>query len=257
MNDALLIDLGNTRLKWALASAPEQFQACAYDRKEANFSGFLAAIAELPKVAEIWLSSVAGTIGDQLIAELRLQSFSNIHVAQSIAMLAGVHNGYADPARLGVDRFLALLGARQLYPERDVLIAIAGTALTIDFLDRRGNHHGGVIAPGPSLMLQSVQQNTAKLSIDVPLDAARPDFATDTQTALALGAIRACCGVIAQQRALAQAATRNIALVLSGGAAPLLQAELQRMCGDPIMLQPALVLHGLATYRSAHNADIR
>jgi type III pantothenate kinase len=262
MNDALLIDLGNSRLKWAWSSTPDQFEAIAYDRKEPNFSEFFAAIGNLSEAMEVWLSSVAGTAGEQLTAAFLERGVSAIQTATSHRHLAGVENAYAEPARLGVDRFLGLIGVAQRYRQRDVLIAMAGTALTIDFLDHHGVHQGGVIAPGPSLMLQSLQHNTARLGVDVALTDQRPDFARDTSTAMRLGVIRACCGAIEQQLQLAKRMVgRDVQLILSGGAAPMLISELQLMLPMQsnlagIELVPALVLHGLATYRACI-ADIR
>jgi type III pantothenate kinase len=143
-----------------------------------------------------------------------------------------------------VDRFLALLAAHALAPQ-PWLIASVGTALTLDLLDARGLHRGGLIAPSPTLMRESLAARAPHLPL---AGGAVVDFAADTADALASGAIGAARALIAQSlRAGRRQLVANPALLISGGGADALcegwRVRAQRM--------PDLVLQGLRVYARA------
>src|SRR4029077_2103024 len=73
----------------------------------------------------------------------------------------GVRNGYAETWRLGADRWVAMLGAHARYPGRALWVVDVGTALTVDLLDEHGRHRGGLLVPGPALMVESLLRRTA------------------------------------------------------------------------------------------------
>ena len=85
-----------------------------------------------------------------------------------------VCNMYKTPESLGNDRLAAIIGAYSLFPGRDVLVFDAGTALTIDFLDKDGNYHGGNISPGLNMRFRALHDYTKKLFLQTQTD----DFQT-------------------------------------------------------------------------------
>lgn len=219
---ALLIDAGNSRIKWALVEAHGRpliegtlSHACA----EAD----APALAGLPAPRSAWLSNVAGAaLGERLHAwvEQRWPGLPQ-HTIRSREQQCGVRNGYREPARLGTDRWAALIGARAAYPDEDLLIATFGTATTLERLDADGYFRGGLIAPGWSLMLRSLGEHAAQLPMlnaeaapraPATLDAA---LANDTANAIVEGCRAAQAGLI--ERAWRACAT-PLRCVLAGGA---------------------------------------
>ncbi len=185
----------------------------------------------------------APALTSQVLALLH-ERFEEVHIARTLAACAGVRVAYPQPQRLGVDRFLALLGARAA--GGDVLVVGVGTALTIDLLDAAGQHHGGRIAASPTLMRQALHQRAVQLS---PAGGRYVEFADDTDDALVSGCDGAAVALV--ERSLREAAQRlgriPALLVHGGGAEPLLPWLPQ---AAP---RPALVLEGLAVWARAHD----
>jgi type III pantothenate kinase len=233
-----LFDLGNTRLKWARADEliANDARAQAHDAATPE-----AACAEVRAGDRAWIASVATNERTQALESALTQRGARIVRAKTRKSCAGVRIAYAQPSRLGVDRFLALLAAHARAP-RPWLIASVGTALTIDLLDADGLHRGGLIAPSPTLMREALTARAPHLPLT---GGAVVDFAADTTDALASGAIGAARALIAQSlRAARRQIEANPTLLITGGGADALcedwRVRAQRM--------PDLVLHGLRTY---------
>lgn len=244
-----LFDLGNTRLKWARA---DQLASCgatalAYDL-DLDLSAAAAAWADVREGDEAWLASVGPAAATARLASALGRRGVRTIRASTRPALAGVRIAYADPAKLGVDRFLALLGARAR-AHRAWLIVGVGTALTIDLLGADGIHHGGLIAPSPTLMRQSLSQRAPHLP---GAGGHVVDFADDTLAALASGTTLAARALVARSR---HAARRRLGvspslLVAGGGAQALLDGWKVQAS-----LATDLVLEGLAVY-AAEGAGI-
>lgn len=160
---------------------------------------------------------------------------------RTAARAGGVRNGYAEPWRLGADRWVALIGAHAAWPRRALCLVGIGSALTIDLLAPHGRHLGGCIAPGPQMMIESLLRETAGIRRRAQLGngtaiarALNPPtrigarsrrasdalFADATREALLAGARHACAALI--ERAAQQARQRvglPVQVVLWGGAA--------------------------------------
>ncbi|WP_426194281.1 type III pantothenate kinase [Massilia sp. DWR3-1-1] len=216
----LLIDAGNTRIKWALAP----LAAAAGDW----LADGAVAHAALGELATAWraagaaptralMSNVAGiAMADQLRAALaEIAPGVPLETFVATAERAGLRNGYRNPAQLGSDRFAAAIGAHTLLPGQAVIIATCGTATTVDAIDADGRFVGGMILPGLGLMASSLARNTAQLP-QVLANAALPTgFADNTDDAILAGCVAAQAGAIERAVAQAHAAT----CLLSGGAA--------------------------------------
>ena len=139
----------------------------------------------------------------------------------STAAACGVINGYEHPNRLGVDRWVALIGARHRMlgqgAARPVLVVMVGTAVTVDALDASGRFLGGLILPGFGLMLRALEMGTAGLK--APTGEA-VDFPTNTSDALMSGGADAIAGAVDRMHRKLQARTGVApALIMTGGAA--------------------------------------
>lgn len=242
----LLLDLGNTRLKWALrrdGDAPAS-GAVAWDEDVAEI--LAAAWSSLPRPAAVFGASVVDAPREALVAACVTDAFGREpHWLRTPAEACGVRNAYAEPQKLGVDRFLAMVAARAdgLAP---CVLAGVGTALTLDALAADGRHLGGLIAPGPRLMQQSLLGATAQVR---PAHAgAIVEAADNTADAVASGCWLAAAALVERFAArMAPALGGAPALRLGGGDAEALL---------PLLTVPALlahdsVLHGLAAWAAA------
>lgn len=157
----LELDLGNTCWKWRLLN-PES--ATVLERGTAESGQWLK--GALPEswgvqLSRIRIASVIGAQAEQALnAALTARLSVPIEFARSTSECAGIRNGYIEPGRLGVDRWLMVLAAYREF-EGPVLVVSAGSALTIDVVDRGGQHCGGFIIPGPRLMAESLLRDTA------------------------------------------------------------------------------------------------
>lgn len=233
-----LFDLGNTRLKCAPLVDGRCGEVVALAHGDADFASKLDAL--LPQRGGVaHLASVASQALAVDLLESLASRFVRIDIVRTQARCAGMRIAYADPSKLGVDRFLALLAAH----ERDgaALVVGVGTALTLDLVDASGQHHGGRIAPSPSLMREALHARASVLPL---AGGTRVDFAGDTADALASGCEGAALALVADSLAAARERLGiTPALLLHGGGAPALQAALP----DSVPA-PSLVLEGLACW---------
>lgn len=229
----LLIDAGNTRIKWALAEGSHWLRSGVIETGTPQ--ALAQQLAGLANVQEICASNVAGEAVAREICALKLGPHGAPKFLLATASCAGVHNAYARPAQLGSDRWAALIAAWRI-AQRACLVVNAGTATTIDSLRADGTFVGGLILPGIVLMQRSLTDQT-QLSVESGRYAEFPD---NTADALFSGAIQATCGAIARQHDLLEEADAPV--LLSGGAATLLRPHLQL----PVRLVDNLVLQGLS-----------
>ncbi|WP_334189040.1 type III pantothenate kinase [Noviherbaspirillum sp.] len=232
----LLIDAGNTRVKWALMPTARLSQPDSLGRWDDSGSVEHAQVGQLvdtwrnAHVSRVILSNVAGA---DMRAELECALLSVLGLKPvplewftSVPQLAGLRNGYRNPAQLGCDRFASAIAARALYPDEPLIVATCGTATTVDAVSAEGVFIGGMILPGLGLMASSLARNTAQLpEVAASLPVSTP-FADHTDAAIVSGCIAAQAGAI--ERAVAAHASSGAAVrcILSGGAADLITPHL-------------------------------
>jgi len=240
----LLLDLGNTRLKWALMLQPDGWLAQgALDWQESFEPALASALAGLPMPETIVAASVVDAVREAQVADVMIRLFANNPIwLRTPASACGVRNAYAEPQRLGVDRFLAMVAA---YADgyAPCVVAGAGTALTLDALTADGQHLGGLIAPGPQLMQRSLLDATARVRPERP--GAVLELADNTADAVASGCWQAAAALI-ERFATRMAPTLGglPTLILGGGDA----AELQPLLTLPVQMTRDGVLRGLAVW---------
>lgn len=221
----LLVDAGNTRVKWALALETAALgewisQGAAL---HADLESVGAGWIEAGRIETVTRAIVSNVAGPGLRARLSsLLGPIDTEWFASNASRAGLVNGYREPERLGCDRFAAAIGARALLPGQALVVATCGTATTIDAVDSDGRFVGGMILPGLALMAGSLARNTAQLPQAEPGSLPPPLFADNTNDAIVSGCLSAQAGAI--ERAVAshgQAMEQGMAAcIVSGGAAP-------------------------------------
>ncbi|WP_244814582.1 type III pantothenate kinase [Caballeronia sp. Lep1P3] len=255
----LLIDAGNSRIKWSLVDANGAAiagGALEHGNDAASREDpALDAWSRVPAPGSVWISNVAGAAVEARIAGVLDAAWpaSPRTVVRAKPAQCGVVNGYAEPEKLGSDRWAGLIGARAAFPGQNVLIATFGTATTLEALRADGVFTGGLIAPGWSLMMQSLGSHTAQLptldaraarrALDRAGDEPRGLFATDTAAALSAGCLLAQASLVERAwRDLRADWQADVRLVLGGGAAH----EIAGALGVAHTRHDSLVLAGLA-----------
>lgn len=255
----LLIDAGNTRIKWALLDSSVQSDADALGRWALSGAVARAGLGQLSdtwadaKVERVLVSNVAGQALHNDLEQHLLHALGPIPIAwfKSVPSLAGLRNGYRMPAQLGCDRFAAAIGAHALYPDQALIVATCGTATTIDAVTADGLFLGGMILPGLGLMAASLASNTAQLpNVAQHIEVVTP-FADNTDDAIVSGCIAAQTGAI--ERAVAALVQRcgAVQCIISGGAAIMVAPQLSIPC-DRV---DNLVLIGLQTVVMKQNTS--
>jgi type III pantothenate kinase len=264
----LLLDIGNSRIKWARLPAPSQRGyrrgqrfaargAIDLERFDARGAALERLLVSMGPLSRIVVCNVAGAEVERRVRALaRRAGVRAPQFIRSAASAAGVRNAYAEPWRLGADRWAALIGAHFEYPGRALCLVAVGTALTIDLLDERGRHRGGSIIPGPELMIKALLERTAGIrrragpnatQAMARAAASRGLFARDTRGAVTAGALNAAAALIGESmRAARELLGRSPRLILSGGGAGKVGSRLR----VPYRRGDELVLRGLAVLRS-------
>lgn len=251
----LLVDIGNTRIKWALwregrltrqlAAAHAGWEQEDFER---NLFGGTArqAPAREPRLTRILVSSVAGPRIDRPFAAAARMTEVTPEFARSLRGAAGVRTRYSEPWRLGVDRFLAAIAAHHLARGRPACAVGIGTAATVDLIDARGVHRGGAIAPGPALMVQSLLKSTEGIELRAQGGSrGRAFFARNTRAAIEQGARYALAALIERTVHEARDALgRAPKVFLTGGAAEEVEPLIRvRFTGVPDLVIRGLALH--------------
>jgi type III pantothenate kinase len=233
------IDAGNTRIKWRLCRREE------WTRGAFVHAGQSETLVALPDAAvtRIRVANVAA-IGQSEgfgAALQRRYGVTPIFAATSRS-LGGVTCGYDDPKRLGIDRWLSIVAARQ-YTSRAFVVGSLGTAATLDFVDAAGRHFGGYIVPGLQSMAETLFRRTAdvQVSFETPQ---RLEPGSNTLDGVNRGVFSMLCDFIvaAVERFEASSGSDLVELFLTGGDADVVAARLQR----PHRVVPDLVFDGLA-----------
>jgi len=242
----LLLDSGNSRLKAALAAPGGALRRLGEaGHRDTGMATALARVlgdTDLAGVAGALCANVAGESAGQALAAALAERGISIQFLRAGREAGGVRCAYAEPARLGADRWAALLGARGL-ADGACLVVDAGSALTIDAMAPGGQHLGGWIIPGLALMVAALEARTGDLGARRQASAGCPpaDFPVDTAPAMDGGALLAACGAVRTARARLESRCRVPArLLLAGGDAWRLAPEL-----DGAEIEPDLVLRGL------------
>lgn len=229
----LLIDAGNARLKWAVVEDGRW-------REEGvtGYDDWNCLRAQLSGDSECFIASVASPVREQQLTRLLTAAGIVPTWIASTAAFAGVTNGYVEPLRLGVDRWMGLIAARQR-TRQPVLVVSAGTAMTVDAMTAEGAFLGGLIVPGVQLMRQALTQGTACVA---EVDGHWQAFPQKTGDAVQSGIVAALCGAIQRQYAqLAAASVTEPCCLVTGGDAETILPHL----AVPGRYIPALVLEGI------------
>lgn len=254
----LLLDIGNTRIKWACASNGALQQSGCIVHRGKSVGSLCEALRSLPVEPEFAAAvNVAGDALGAAVAEVVHDRWGlSLRLIGAASQWGEVRNGYTDPTQLGADRWAAIVAAWQHY-RADLCVVDAGTAVTIDLVRADGGHLGGVILAGRLLAQTALLGETADLA-DFARGAPGPGdfnwFGRSTSEAIARGVDFALSAAVeAAVRAFPRAgfaptATNSAAamaasplVVLTGGDADAVLPQLSHK----YRMHPQLVLEGL------------
>ena len=244
---ALLFDVGNTRLKWGVAEDGEIHRTGSIAHKKIRESGLSALTTRLPKAVNAAIASnVAGTtFATRLAGVVGAHCGCDLHFAKTERAAFGVSNSYKQPRRMGVDRWVAMIGAWSEL-QAACLIVDAGTAVTIDAIDADGQHLGGQILPGIFMMADTLASRTSDIPATKPAAADTFEgiamFARNTRNAVSSGALGAVTGAVERAIKTLRSNAYDATVVLTGGDASRILTALE----ESPLHRPNLVMQGLA-----------
>ncbi len=244
---ALLMDIGNSRIKWGVLEKGCVQRTGHISQDRIREKGLQVLTTRIPRrVDEVFASNVAGTsFATRLSGVVGMHCECDVRFARTERSGWGVTNSYTQPRRMGVDRWVAMIGAWSEI-QSSCLIVDVGTAMTVDALDDDGHHIGGQIIPGVSTMATALAAATS----DIPQVKPAPGrggadlsmFARNTAAAVREGAQNAVVGAIDRSIRTLQSNAYEPTVVLTGGDSSRI---LNALCESPLH-RPHLVLQGLA-----------
>lgn len=247
----LLIDLGNSRLKWAscsqgkILSRADVFSYDADNYADEMKASLLAQWATLEKPDNVCVcSDVASEISDQLVLWINQQWETKVQFVVPKEKACGVVNAYDIPSQLGSDRWAALIAAKNNI-KGDVIIVDCGSAITLDAITSQGQHLGGLILPGIHMMHRALTEGTYKIEAsDIAKGTGSRLLANNTSDGVSAGINTAISAFINDmvnkiQKKLNTQQTTN---VITGGDA----GHMLNYLDTNFIHKPQLVLEGLA-----------
>lgn len=244
---ALLLDVGNSRVKWGVLDDGEIRRTGHISQDDIRQQGLPVLTTRLPRrVDAVYASNVAGTtFATRLSGVIGMHCNLDVRFARSEKRGWGVTNSYRQPRRLGVDRWVAMIGAWAEL-QSTCLVVDAGTAVTIDAIDDQGVHLGGQIIPGMETMLSALSSATSDIPLVKPSAKSTRDrlkmFGKNTSAAVREGAENAITGAVERAYRTLSASTAEPIIVLTGGGA----SRILRSLEQAVLHRPHLVLNGLA-----------
>lgn len=234
----LLVDMGNTRLKWAVEQDGRLMAGRALVNSQLNRHELIDIWTLQAAPKRLVIACVSANPLLELVLAVAVELWPNLEIipVKSQAQAFGVCNAYQQPEQLGVDRWLALVAVRRHY-QIPACIVDCGTAITVDLIDADGNHQGGLISPGLTLMRKALAEGTDALQFNQTDYVA--GLANFTEAAIYSGTLAAAAGLI--EHVLTRLPD-TVQLVLTGGDAGLIAQQLK---GKPV-IDTELVLRGLA-----------
>lgn len=224
----LLLDCGNTSIKYSYLDQTGSFDSLR------ELTGFL----KLYRPANVFVSDVSGKY--QEVSRACKNNQIAVHKVTVKNGLLDLQLVYEDITKLGVDRWLAMLGAFKNEAGKELIVVDVGTAVKIDLIDVSGRHIGGSISPGIRIGARSLNQHTAQLP-EVSLETSGR-LGTDTKTCIQYGVIM---GVVALIKYTMLKFGSDARLLVTGGDAKIITPFLD--CD--FIYKPNLVLEGLRVYR--------
>ncbi len=244
---ALLLDVGNSRIKWGVLDDGEIRRTGHISQERIRDKGLQVLTTKLPRrVDEVFVSNVGGTsFGTRLSGVVGMHCDCDVRFARTEKRGWGLRNSYTQPRRMGVDRWVAMVGAWTEI-RGSCLVVDVGTAIALDAIDGRGVHLGGQIIPGVNTMATALTSATSDIPSVRPAPARKGQkmqmFARTTAAAVREGTLNAVVGTVDRAFRTLRSGGYRPTTVLTGGDASRILDALSVVPKH----RPHLVLQGLA-----------
>lgn len=179
----LIIDIGNTAAKVALFDGGEMVEVLTESNQ--SLDCLEALCAKYP--VEQGIVATVIDLSERVLAALVALPFPLLWLDSKTPL--PVTNLYETPETLGYDRMAAVVGANEQYPRRDILVIDAGTCITYEFIDSKGQYHGGNISPGMQMRFKALNQFTGRLPL-IDSNGRKLPMGRDTETAIRAGVLK-------------------------------------------------------------------
>jgi type III pantothenate kinase len=241
----LLVDIGNTRIKWARLEGGRLAKARAAVHSGWGVTDYARRLLGSKPPEHVLVSSVAGPEVNRAIAAAARRAGAKVQFVTVPRRGGGVRVGYVEPWRLGVDRFVGVVGAHQIFKGVAVCVVGVGTAMTLDLVSADGRHRGGAIIPAPDLMVETLfsETNGIRRRAQGGAGGGTGLFGSSTRAGVIEGSRYAAAALV--DRAVEEGAAlvgRRPLAVLTGGGAGIVRPLVHSHCVGV----PDLVLRGLA-----------
>lgn len=258
----LFIDIGNTRVKWALANNAKVTHQIQFN-SQGNFSeNFSSSLIELClenswEIDQVICSSVSSLEQTRHIQKAFEKTYPKTIWKQinGLSLIEKITSSYLNPEQLGSDRRAMIIATQTLFPHKNTLIVSSGTATTLDIVTAQAHHLGGWILPGFSLMRDSLTQGTGRLAMDdsVTENEISIEIALDTQSAIIRGILASQLGAIevANEYAKRKNIQLDLMLFTGGNGEQLFQYQNQKEQSFPCKYEDNLVLKGLMAWHQS------
>jgi type III pantothenate kinase len=226
------IDVGNTRIKWLLSDQSGAVDSGALMHNE------IEQLSVPGHPSRVRVASVNAEVAEEIVRLSKSRWGVSPEFAKVVEGVAGISCGYVQPQKLGVDRWMSIVAARQ-HCRGSYLCVSAGTALTLDVVSAGNRHQGGLIVPGINTMRQSLWDNTWGVKVESGYISVA-DLGNQTASAVVNGSLLAAVGLV--EKVVRGWLPEKI--FLTGGDAGLIAENLD--CAQNVSLVPDLVLQGLS-----------
>lgn len=243
----VLMDIGNTRAKYCLVENGKRTVAKAISNTLLSSAFLTEQFLQATKFL------VASVNHPQLTENINHWCREHNIIYQQVISEGQKNNvisAYKEPSKLGVDRWLALIGASQALPEQNILIIDSGTATTFDLLTADGQHQGGWILAGIDMLITSILANTIQVYAN---DEAQDSIAFGVNTSENVHHAAWAATVGAVQMAISQSKRQHIVIdeiVLTGGNAQ----QLSTLMDQQHIVIDDLVFIGLNVYNQSEES---
>lgn len=232
----LVVDIGNTRTKAALFNESELAEDFIYTGSLKSCVDEI--FSKYHQIHNTIISTVKKT-DDELLDIIKNKTTGKL-IELNASTPVPIKNLYLSPESLGKDRLAAVVGAYTIYKDSNVLIIDAGTAITYDFLNSKGEYSGGNISAGMEMRFKALNQYTAKLP-KYSSTTGFPDMGYNTETAIISGVLKGIIFEIEGYISLFSGKYKELKIIITGGDADFFVKNLKK----PIFVIPNLILTGL------------
>ena len=222
----LLIDVGNTRMKWALVEGRKNISQMLFISEGSFSENLSSSMIELClknswEIEQIICSSVISIEQTNSLQTAFKETYPKTIWRQisGLALIEKISTSYLSPAQLGSDRRAMIIAAHNLFPQKNILIVSAGTATTLDMITAQAHHLGGWILPGVSLMKDSLMEGTARLAMESSFteNECPIEIGIDTQSSISQGILASQLGAIEIAKRYAERKNIQLDLILLSG----------------------------------------